>query len=266
MDKPHIDNRVLERMQAGEVALGMVLRLARSGEIVGIAGTSGHDFVFIDTQHALYSLETIGHITQAAIGSGIAALVRVPRFDDPDIAKFLDTGASGIIVADVGNAEQARRVVEATRYPPLGRRSVQSTFSATRYRAYPVKELLAEVERKTLVSCMVETAEGAENLEEIAAVEGIDMIHIGCTDLVADWGKPNAFDAPELRDFVHNAISVCKKHGKFIGLGGDRDLDRIAGYVSKGLNLYTTQTDITFLMQAASRTTSALREKLAALV
>jgi 2-keto-3-deoxy-L-rhamnonate aldolase RhmA len=260
VERPHIDNAVLDRMRAGEIALGLVVRLARSGEIAAIAKASGHDFLFVDTQHALFSLETIGHIIQAANGIGVATIVRVPRFDDPDIAKLLDAGASGIIVADVANAEQARKVVETCRFPPLGKRSVQSTYSVTGYRPYPVAALLEEVENKTLVACMIETLEGFRNVDAIAGVAGVDMIHVGCTDLLADMGKPGAFDDPEMLAMVHHVISVCRAKGKFAGLGGDRDLGRLAGYFDKGLSLYTTQTDITYLIEAASARTKALRQ------
>lgn len=259
MEGPHIENAALERMRTDEVALGLVVRLARSGEIAAIAKTSGHDFIFIDTQHALFSLETIGHIAQAAIGCGVAAIVRVPRYDDPDIAKLLDAGVSGIVVADVANAEQARKVVETCRFPPLGKRSVQSTYSLTRYRPYPIAALLREIEEKTLVACMIETTEGMGNLGEIAGVEGVDVVHLGCTDLLADMGKPGAFDDPELLGIVHRLISVCRDKGKFAGLGGDRNLARLAGFIEKGLRFHTTQTDITYLIEAATQRARALR-------
>ena len=256
---PDIRNAALERMRDGHLALGMVVRLARSGEIAAIAKASGHDFIFIDTQHALYSLETIGHIIQAALGCDVATIIRVPRFDDPDIAKLLDAGASGIIVADIADAEQARQVVDACRFPPLGKRSVQSTYSVTGYRQYPITSLLAEIENKTLVGCMIETREGMDNLEAIAATPGVDLIHLGCTDLLADMGRTGAFDDPDLVKAVHRIISVCKAEGKFAGLGGDRDLHRLAGYFEKGLLFHTTQTDITYLLEAAAQRTRAMR-------
>ena len=251
-------------MRKDEVALGLVVRLARSGEIASIASASGHDFIFVDTQHALFSLETIGHIAQAAIGSGVATIVRVPRHDDPDIAKLLDAGVSGIVVADVVNAEQARRVVETCRFPPLGKRSVQSTYSVTRYRPHPIADLLRAIERSTLVACMIETMEGVRNLDEIAAVDGVDLIHLGSTDLLADMGKPGAFDDPELLSIMHRLISVCRENGKFAGLGGDRNLERLASFFEKGLRFHTTQTDITYLIEAASQRTKALRHQRAA--
>src|SRR5213080_3028501 len=90
-----LKNPVKERMQAGDVALGMIVRLARSGDIARIAKTTGHDFIFIDRQHSLFTLETVGHIAQAALGCGIATLVRVRSCDAPYTSVVLDTGATG---------------------------------------------------------------------------------------------------------------------------------------------------------------------------
>jgi 2-keto-3-deoxy-L-rhamnonate aldolase RhmA len=236
------------------------VRLGRSGEIVSIAKTSGHDFIFIDTQHALYSLETIGHMAQAGLGAGIATLVRVPNSDDPDIGKLLDCGVSGIVVSDVSNAEQARKAVKAVRFPPRGTRSVQSTYSLTRYQSFETGALTAAIERQTLLACMIETVEAVHNMDAIAAVDGIDVLHLGCTDLLADMGRPGRFDDPEMHAIAHRLISVCQDSGKFAGIGGERDIERLAGYFSQGLKFHTTQTDITYLISAASQRVSALRQ------
>ena len=130
-----LSNPALERMRADEVALGMLVRLARSGDIARVAKTTGHDFIFIDTQHAIYSLETVGHIVQAAIGGGVAPFVRVRNCDDHDMLRLLDCGVMGIVVPDVGTAEQARRAVELCKFPPVGRRSVSAGPSALEFPA-----------------------------------------------------------------------------------------------------------------------------------
>ena len=82
----------------------MPVRLARSGDVARIAKTTGHDFIFIDCQHSLFKLETIGHIASTALSIGVAPLVRVPGIDDPDVSLLFDTGALGIIYPDVANA------------------------------------------------------------------------------------------------------------------------------------------------------------------
>src|SRR5882672_3855692 len=94
-DDYDLTNPVKERMQSGQVALGMIVRLARSGDIARIAKASGHDFIFMDGQHSLFSLETIGHIAQTALGCGVAPLVRVRSCRDPDTSLLLDNGVTG---------------------------------------------------------------------------------------------------------------------------------------------------------------------------
>src|ERR1700730_18564999 len=96
-DLPELVNPVQARMQAGDVALGMIVRLARSGDVVRIDRSTGHDYIFIDAQHSLFSLETIGHMAQVGLGCGTAVLVRARSCDDPDISVRLDDGVNGIL-------------------------------------------------------------------------------------------------------------------------------------------------------------------------
>ena len=113
-------NPVKERMRAGGVALGMPIRLGRSGDIARIAKATGHDFIFIDGQHSLFNLETIGNIASTALACGIAPLVRVRGIDDPDVSLLLDNGVMGIVYPDVSTAAQARKAVEICKFAPVG--------------------------------------------------------------------------------------------------------------------------------------------------
>jgi staphyloferrin B biosynthesis citrate synthase len=104
-----LSNPVKERMKAGEVALGLNVRIAHSGDIARIAKATGHDFIFIDVQNSLFSLETIGHIAQAALGCGVAPLAHVRSCGDPDTSLLLDNGVTGIVFPDVNTSRgQAR--------------------------------------------------------------------------------------------------------------------------------------------------------------
>ena len=104
---------IKQRLQAGDVALGMPVRLGRSGDIARIAKSTGHDFLFIDCQHSLFNLETIGHIVSTAMSCGIAPLVRVRSIDDPDVSLLLDNGAMGIVYPDINTAAEAQRAIDA---------------------------------------------------------------------------------------------------------------------------------------------------------
>lgn len=253
-------NPALERMRSGDVALGMVVRLGRSGDIARIAKTSGHDFLFIDTQHALFSLETIGHIAATALGCGVTAMVRTRAYNDPDISLMLDSGVMGIIAPDISTPEQARAVVDACKFGPVGKRSASGGYPMFDFAAVPLTESLPALNDRTLVVCMIETLEGLANIEAIAAVPGIDVLHIGCNDLLVNMGNPGAFGSPEIMTAIERIIAAANKNKIFAGLGGDRDPGRQAHFIRQGVRFVTTQTDIAMLTAEATKRTQALRQ------
>ena len=259
-DLPELVNPVKARMRSGDVSLGMIVRLARSGDVVRIARSTGHDFVFIDAQHSLFSLETIGHMAQVGLGCGTAVLVRARSCDDPDISLMLDNGVTGIIFPDIDSAAEAQRAVDACKFAPIGKRSVGGGYPDFDYRPLPLAHATRALNDSTLVVCMIETRAGLENVEEIAAVAGVDVLHVGCNDLLAAMGKPGAFGDPEVVAAVERVIAVANAHGKFTGLGGERDLERQLGFIQKGVRFVTTQTDIGFLIAEASRRTEQIRK------
>ncbi len=258
-DPNAITNPVKERMTAGDVALGMIVRLARSGDIARIAKTTGHDFIFVDRQHSLFTLETVGHIAQAALGCGIAPLVRARSCDDPDVSVILDNGATGIIFPDVNTADDAQRAVNACKFAPIGKRSVGGGYPQFDFRPVPIGEGVKLLNAQTLVVCMIETLEGLANVGEIAAVDGVDVVHVGCNDLLTSMGKPGAFGDPAIVAAVERVIAAAATHEKFAGLGGERDMERQLAFIGKGVRFVTTQTDVGFLMAAAGQRTEQIR-------
>ena len=254
-----LTNPVLERMRNDEVALGMIVRLSRSGEIAKIAAATDHDFIFIDLQHGPFSSETACDIALVAHGCNVAPIVRVRSCDDPDIGRLLDCGVMGIVVPDVATADQARRAVAACRFPPLGRRSMSSTFAALDFRRVPPADAVTILNDNTLVVCMIETLEGVRNLDAIAGVEGVDVLHLGCNDLLTELERPGRFDNPELDDIRTRLIETCRAQDKFAGLGGDKDQARQSDAIQRGVRFITTHSDLAFLATEAGRRASELR-------
>ena len=252
-----------ELFKSNKPALGMLVRLARSGDIARLAKTTGHDFVFIDAQHSLYNVETIGHMAQAALAIGIPPLVRVRSCDDPQTQVLLDNGVTGIVFPDVNTAAEAKRAVDRCRFPPRGRRSVAGTYTMFDYRAMPMPDTVAAIDANTLVVCMIETPEVLENVEAIAAVDGVDVIHVGSNDLLTAMGKPGSFGSPEHLAAMERVIAAAKKHDKVPGVGGDRNVQRQTEFIRKGCRFLTTNSDIAFLTVEAMRVTGELRKALA---
>ena len=255
-------NPVKARMRAGEAALGMNVRLGRSADIARIAKATGHDFIFIDIQHSIFNLETIVHIAQTALAIGIAPLVRVRSVNDPDVSLLLDNGVTGIVFPDVATAADARKAVDTCKFAPIGKRSVSGGYPHFDYRSVPLAQSVPALNEVCLLVCMIETLEGMANLEAIAAVDGVDVLHLGSNDLLANMGQPGKFDAPEIVAAQERLIAVATAHGKFAGCGGNRDVARQAEMIRKGCRFLTTQSDIGFLAAAASAWTKGVREAL----
>jgi 2-keto-3-deoxy-L-rhamnonate aldolase RhmA len=258
-----VPNTLKELFKAGKVALGMNVRLGRSGDIARIAKTTGHDFIFIDTQHSLYNVETIGHIAQVALAIGIAPLVRVRSCDDPDTQVLLDNGVTGIVFPDVNNAAEAKRAVNRAKYPPIGKRSVVGGYPILDYGAHNTADVVNALQDNTLVVCMIETREGLDNVEEICAVEGVDVIHVGSNDLLTALGRPGTFGSDEHLAALDKVMSAAKKHGKVPGVGGDRNVARQADFIRKGAKFITTNSEIAFILAEGSRVTGELRKAIA---
>lgn len=249
-------------MRKGEPALGLIVHLARSGEIARLAKLTDHDFLFIDRQHGIFSVETVAHIAQTALSCGIAPIVRARSVDDPDVQALLDNGVNGIIYPNVNTAEEARRAVAACKFAPVGRRSVARAYPNFNFASVPVGEEIRVLNDTTLVIVMIETVEGLENAEEIVAVPGVDVVHVGCGDLMIDMGKPGQMDAPVAWESVMKVTELCRKHGKFTGMGGDRNIERQVAYINKGVRFISTHSDAAFVTEGAARHASGIRTAL----
>jgi 2-keto-3-deoxy-L-rhamnonate aldolase RhmA len=256
MSQPRLTNPALERLRADKPALGLSVRLSRSPDIVRIAEASGHHFLFVDTQHAVFNAESIANIASTALGSGVACVVRVRSVNDPDVAVLLDAGVTGIVFPDVNTAEDAKEAVNLCRFAPIGRRSSSSAYPHFGFLSTPRDVTPKLLDESCLVACMIESPEGMENLDAIAAVPGIDVIHLGANDLLARIGKAGQFGGPESLAAQEQVIAATRRNGIYAGLGGDRDVAGQARCIQRGMRFLTTQSDLSLLLAAATKWTS----------
>src|SRR4029077_14703071 len=179
-------NHVKEKLGRGEVVASMTVRLVRGVEIARIAKTAGSDSLYVDMEHASFSLETTGQICIAALEVGITPLVRVPGM--AEVSRVLDGGALGVIAPHVQSADEARCYVEAAKSPPLGHRSAAGPLPHLQYRSFPTAQADAAFNDATILIVQFESEQALSNAEEIASVDGVDLVMIGSNDLLADWG------------------------------------------------------------------------------
>jgi 2-keto-3-deoxy-L-rhamnonate aldolase RhmA len=208
------------RIAAGGVASGLVVAHSRTPTIARIAASCGYHWLFIDLEHGATSLEIASQICVAALDAGIAPFVRVPENSPGWIGRALDGGAIGIVVPHIDSAADAKRAVDAARYPPIGFRSLSGLLPQFGYRALPAREQMAQSEALTFLVGIIETKEAIEQIDAIAAVPGVDALQVGTSDLSVSLGVPGELDHPGVQDTVRLTIKTCNRHGKIAVVGG----------------------------------------------
>jgi 2-keto-3-deoxy-L-rhamnonate aldolase RhmA len=254
-------NNVKTKLARDEVVASMTVRLVRGIEIARIARTAGFDTLYVDLEHSSFSLETCGQICMAAVEAGIAPFVRVPANTPDYISRVLEGGALGIIAPHVRSADEARAVVRAAKFAPLGERSNAGGLPHLHFRSFPAPEAYAALNEATMVIVQFESAAALDKTEEIVAVDGVDMVLVGLNDLLADWGIPGEYDHPTVREAYARTIAACRKQGKHCGVGGLATRpDLVADFVRMGARYVSTGTDLAFLLSACTARAKQVRE------
>jgi hypothetical protein len=253
-------NHMKEKLAAGQVVASMTVRVSRSIEIAGVAAAAGFDTLYVDLEHNTLSIDACCQICIAAQQIGVTPLVRVPANTPEYIGRVLDGGAMGVITPHVRSAAEARAMVELVKFPPLGHRSAGGALPHYQYRSFPMAETYAGMNAASSLVVMMETVAALENVEEIAGVEGVDMLLIGSNDLCAEMGIPGQYDHPKLHAAFERTIAAAERVGKYVGIGGlaSRD-DLMAGFVRMGARYVSTGTDLSFLIGAAKERAGFVR-------
>lgn len=250
-----VENTTKKKLEAGQMAIAFSVVHWRMANVAGIAKECGYDWLFIDMEHNTMDVDAAVQISVAALPTGITPIVRVPAHEHFHATRVLDGGAQGVVVPHVNTVEQARRVVENCKYPPIGHRSLTAPMPQLGFRTMPVADAIEALNRNTLVVAMLETPQAVDNADAIAAVEGIDALLIGTNDLAAEMGIPGQFGHARIEAAYAAMIAATRKHGKFAGMGGVYDHALMEKFIRMGVRLLLGGGDVAFMM-AAARTRS----------
>ncbi|MBM3560900.1 MAG: hpch/hpai aldolase, partial [Alphaproteobacteria bacterium] len=188
-----------EMTRSRDLKVGTMLVEFDTPGIGQIMKAAGIEFVFVDMEHSGFGYESLKRTLRYMQAADMPALVRVPSDRYDHIARALDIGAEGIMIPMVGSATQARHILNCMKYAPEGQRGVGLQLAHDRYAAGPVLQKLKDANDKTTFFALIETAEGADNADEIAAVPGVDCLWIGHFDLTCSLGIPGEFGNPRFR-------------------------------------------------------------------
>ena len=191
---------------------------------------AGCEFTLFDTEHSGFTVDTVKRVMAYLRAADLPAIVRVPSKDYKDIARTLDAGADALMLPMVSTPEEAEAIIDCMKYPPVGHRGVILRSAVDRYTAGPTLEKLQHQNDTTALFAQIETAEGVENAEKIAALEHVDCLWVGHFDLSCSLGIPGEFDNPKFKDAIDKVVAAGKKTGTSLG--------RLTGSVEEGIALY----------------------------
>ncbi len=209
-------SRSLDVMRQGGVAKCTKLSLGDS-RAIEIAGLSDFDCLWVCTEHVPNDWAVVEKQVLAAKAYDKDLLVRVARGSYSDLIKPLELDASGIMVPHVLNTEDARQIVYYTRFHPIGRRPIDGGNADGRFCNIPVADYLRQSNERKMLIVQIEDKEAAPYVEEICALEGIDVVFFGPGDYSHSLGIPGEINHPMVEEMRRNVALACRKHGKFAG-------------------------------------------------
>ncbi|MEZ0155756.1 MAG: HpcH/HpaI aldolase/citrate lyase family protein [Candidatus Reddybacter sp.] len=230
-------------LNKGELLLGTLVSIA-SPQVAEILAQAGFDWLFLDGEHSSLSDGQIEQLIQAAAPR--PCLVRVHSLDEIAIKKALDSGASGIIVPQINNAEQAARAVAFAKYPPQGQRGV-GIARAQGY-GFAFQGYIEQANDEVVIVVQAEHAQAVENIEAIASTPGVDGVFIGPYDLSASLGKMGQLDDPVVVKAIEHITQTCLTAGVKLGVFTTSAKAAIP-YIERGFTLITAGTDTLLLGQ-----------------
>jgi len=209
-------NLVKEKILSGGTAYGVFCNLY-SPMIVELVGHIGFDFALIDAEHGPAGVESCEHMVRAADSVGLPIFIRVAMNIRQNILRYLDIGALGVMLPQVNTRAEAEAVVEAVKYPPQGRRGLGPVRAADYGLTIPLKEYALNANQEILVAIQVETVAAVSNLDELLAVEGIDVFFIGPADLSASMGYVGQMNHPEVQATIEKLVQRIRAAGRVAG-------------------------------------------------
>jgi 4-hydroxy-2-oxoheptanedioate aldolase len=249
------------RFEAGETTFTAWSSLPEPMATEVLAGTA-FDSVTLDMQHGAHSEDSVMRCLPAVVGRGKAAIVRIPvgRFDAA--SRALDFGADAVIAPMINSAADARTFAAFMKYPPVGERSWGPTIALSR-RGVTGPSVLAEDNRRTMALAMIETRQAYEALDDILAVDGIDGIFVGPSDLSLTWsnGARVAPDSPDIVPAIERIAAACKAAGKICGIYLI-DVSATGRLVKAGYRLFAIGAEVRLMNAGADQLIGAAKASL----
>ena len=215
----------VRKLKEGNRIVGTMIHIVRNPAIAQIAYHAGLDFIMFDLEHGSYSIETVSDIAKVARSIGLGIFARVPELTKGYVSRLMDVGIEGIMVPMVSTSEEAKQLVRWSKFAPVGNRGFGSIGEFTNFVniGSDVITFMKHQNELTLTIAQIETAEAIKNIDAIAAVEGIDVLLIGPTDLAISLGVPGDIMGEVSQTAIGKVADAAEKHHKIFSMHSSND-------------------------------------------
>lgn len=250
-------NPLKTALAAGKLQLGSILGQFRSAEIARIYKASGFDWVFVDTEHGGFDIETVQDVCRVSSLIGLTPLVRIADVQYALMARALDCGAEGIILPRVESPELLERAVTWMKFPPQGTRGFGLSRMAVDYALLSMPQIMRYMNENVMTVLQIETLRAVEAREELLAIEGVDAVLIGPADLSISLGVPGEFEHPRLVSAVDSIMDTCARRNIVPGI--HVRLPHLArAWRERGMRLLSCSADAAMLLERATEITKEI--------
>ncbi len=250
-------SRILKKLRNGESVCTFKIN-TESPRIAELAAMNGFDGLWLCNEHTGNDWQTLEHMIRAAKLSDVDTVVRVSRGSYSDYIRPLEMDATGIMVPHIMSAQDARDVVRMTRFHPFGKRALDSGNQDGAYCKVPLLEYLRDSNEQRFIIGQIEDPEAVKELDEIAAVPGLDILLFGPGDFSHALGAPGDFTHPKLIDARKRMVAACQENGKFAATVGT--LDNLAELLEMGFQYVNIGSDVTSLNGVCQNITRKFQE------
>jgi 4-hydroxy-2-oxoheptanedioate aldolase len=251
-------NLTKKKLREGKVAIGTMINLTRSSQIVPLLAAVGWDFYVLDTEHSQFGWETMTDFMTVSHYEPILPLVRVPDPVYPLLTRTLDLGAQGLVCPRVETREQVEDIIRCTKYYPWGERGASVSFVHTAFRDVSPAEYLHWANEETLTVIQPETKRAIDEIDSLVSVRGLDAVFIGPFDLSKTLGVAGQTKHPLVVECFEKVIDACNRHGVAPGVHL-HDLAQAKEWIARGMRFVGLKNDFRYLMESMTAATKELR-------
>jgi 4-hydroxy-2-oxoheptanedioate aldolase len=254
-----ISRNLKAKLESGGIVVGTWMTIPHM-MVAEILSQSGFDFLLLDGEHAPVTVDMVGSLLAATDLFGTPVIYRVRSNSDDLIKAALDAGAAGIMVPMVNSVSDAERAVAAAKYPPLGRRGIGPWRASNYYSDF--LDCVAQANSATSLVLQIESSAAVEAINEIAAVQSVDVLYVGPADLAASMGLPIGELHPDLMKAFNKVATAARSHNKIAAIDVV-SIDYARQFAELGFSVFTFGLDTSYLMDGAQAAAAQFRQNIA---